>query len=89
MGLWLETIGNFIVLFAAIFATLGKDKITPGLAGLSVSYALQVSFALNESAPGSSDILLTCYLLPGDWGFEYGGQDDMRFGDLHCWGRKN
>ncbi len=35
--------GNFIVLFAGLFAVIDKNRISPGLAGLSVSYALQVS----------------------------------------------
>ena len=40
--MWLETLGNFIVLFAALFAVLERSSISPGLAGLSVSYSLQV-----------------------------------------------
>lgn len=38
----LEMIGNLIILFAALFAVLGKDLI-PGTIGLSITYALQVS----------------------------------------------
>lgn len=37
----LEMVGNLIILFAALFAVIGKDK-NPGLVGLSLSYALQV-----------------------------------------------
>lgn len=38
----LEMVGNLIILFAALFAVVGGDK-NPGLVGLSISYALQVS----------------------------------------------
>ena len=38
----LELLGNFIVLFSAMFAILSED-ISGSLVGLSVSYALQVS----------------------------------------------
>ena len=41
----LETIGNLIVLFASLFAVIGRENgIDPGLVGLSISYALSVSF---------------------------------------------
>lgn len=39
----LEMIGNFIILFAALFAVLGRDELAAGLVGLSISYSLQVS----------------------------------------------
>ena len=48
LAIRLEFVGNFIVLFAALFAVLASiypqfsRTITPGLAGLSISYSLQV-----------------------------------------------
>ena len=38
----LDVVGNLIVLFSGLFAIIQKDTITASLAGLSVSYALQV-----------------------------------------------
>lgn len=38
----LEMLGNLIIFFAALFAVIGKDT-APGLVGLSITYALQVS----------------------------------------------
>ena len=48
LAIRLEFIGNLIILFAALFAALQRNypgvlgRINPGLAGLSISYALQV-----------------------------------------------
>lgn len=39
----LETVGNVVIFFAALFAVLGRDMLSAGLVGLSVSYALQVN----------------------------------------------
>ena len=43
----LETVGNCIIFAAALFAVLGRETLSPGLVGLSVSYALQVTQTLN------------------------------------------
>eukprot|EP00106_Octopus_bimaculoides_P021554 XP_014788996.1 PREDICTED: multidrug resistance-associated protein 1-like [Octopus bimaculoides] len=47
LGVRLETIGNLMVFAAAIFSVTGRDKITGGDVGLSISYALQIVTALS------------------------------------------
>ena len=41
--MWSEFIGDLVILFSAVFVVLGKDALSPGLVGLSLSFALQVS----------------------------------------------
>ncbi len=42
MGVALDSLGGIIVFFTVIFATLERDNITTGTAGLSISFAMQV-----------------------------------------------
>ncbi|KAL9928611.1 multidrug-Resistance like Protein 1 isoform 6-T8 [Glossina fuscipes fuscipes] len=55
LAIRLEMVGNLIILFASLFAVLGGQS-NPGLVGLSVSYALQVTQTLNWLVRMSSDI---------------------------------
>ncbi|NWH60925.1 MRP1 protein, partial [Geococcyx californianus] len=43
----LEFLGNGVVLFAALFAAMGRTYLSPGTAGFSISYALQITGVLN------------------------------------------
>lgn len=42
LGILVEFVGNCVVLFAALFAVIERSSLSPGMVGLSVSYALQV-----------------------------------------------
>nr|CAD7452939.1 unnamed protein product [Timema tahoe] len=56
LSIRLEMISGIIVFFAALFAVLGRETMNPGLVGLSVSYALQVTTTLNLIVRTASDI---------------------------------
>ncbi|NXJ88320.1 MRP3 protein, partial [Corythaixoides concolor] len=56
LGIRVEFVGNCVVLFAALFAVIGKNNLSAGLVGLSVSYALQVTMSLNWMVRMTSDL---------------------------------
>ena len=47
LSIRLEMLGNLIILFAALFVILGRDSLDPGIVGLSLSYAMQITMNLN------------------------------------------
>ncbi|XP_013781403.1 multidrug resistance-associated protein 1-like [Limulus polyphemus] len=56
LAIRLEFLGYCIVFFSALFAVLTKGTISPGIAGLSISYALTVTVNLNMLVRASSDV---------------------------------
>ncbi|XP_066904292.1 multidrug resistance-associated protein 1 isoform X2 [Halyomorpha halys] len=50
-GRWLtirlQTIGSLVVFFTALFTVINKDSSSPGIVGLTVSYALQITVLLD------------------------------------------
>merc|ERR1719500_735471 len=52
----LETVGNCIIFAAALFSVLGRESLSPGMVGLSVSYALQVTQTLNWLVRMTSEV---------------------------------
>ncbi|CAI5445240.1 unnamed protein product [Caenorhabditis angaria] len=58
LGTRLELVGNTVVLFASLSATLSTKYfgLSPGLAGLSVSYALTITEVLNICVRTASDL---------------------------------
>ncbi|KAJ8319363.1 hypothetical protein KUTeg_004454 [Tegillarca granosa] len=47
LAIRLEFVGNCIVFFAALFAVIGRDSLSAGIVGLSITYALNVTQTLN------------------------------------------
>uniref|UniRef100_A0A1B6D6I6 ABC-type glutathione-S-conjugate transporter n=3 Tax=Clastoptera arizonana TaxID=38151 RepID=A0A1B6D6I6_9HEMI len=55
LGTRLESVGNLVILFSALFSVLDKN-LDPGIVGLSVSYALQVTNTLNYCVRMTSEV---------------------------------
>uniref|UniRef100_A0A670YYE1 Multidrug resistance-associated protein 1 n=1 Tax=Pseudonaja textilis TaxID=8673 RepID=A0A670YYE1_PSETE len=56
LAIRLESVGNCIVLFAALFAVIARHSLSPGLVGLSISYSLQITTYLNWLVRMSSEM---------------------------------
>lgn len=52
----LEFVGNCIVSFAALFAVIARKSLSPGIMGLSISYALQLTASLTWLVRMSSEV---------------------------------
>ncbi|KAH9518523.1 Multidrug resistance-associated protein 1 [Bulinus truncatus] len=47
LAIRLEIVGNLIIFFASLFAVLGREELSPGIVGLSITYAMNVTQTLN------------------------------------------
>jgi ABC-type multidrug transport system fused ATPase/permease subunit len=56
LSIRLECIGNLIIMFASLMAVLSRGTIDPGIVGLSLSYALNVTGALNQLVRMTTDV---------------------------------
>ena len=63
LAIRLEFVGNLIIFFAALFAIIQRNyhddlnlRINPGLVGLSISYALQITQSLNYVVRMASEL---------------------------------
>ncbi|KAI4500902.1 hypothetical protein M0802_004113 [Mischocyttarus mexicanus] len=56
LAIRLEMVGNLIIFFSALFVVLGRNTISAGFVGLSVSYSLQITQTLNWLVRMTSDV---------------------------------
>ena len=96
----MEFLGALVVLFASLFATLARDSLTAGLAGLSVSYSQQVcyeSWHIHSHLPPLyisfvlwlSNKCPTCKMTTDYYQFKCLHKDIIRIGKLRCFSGEN
>ena len=56
LAIRLETVGNLIIFCSALLAVLGRNDLSPGMVGLSVTYALSVTQTLNWLVRMTSEV---------------------------------
>ncbi len=56
MAVRLEVITNILTLFTTLFAVLMRDRLTAGIAGLTITYSMQITQSLNWLVRMASDI---------------------------------
>eukprot|EP00094_Tigriopus_californicus_P001437 TCALIF_01392-PA protein Name:"Similar to Abcc1 Multidrug resistance-associated protein 1 (Mus musculus)" AED:0.04 eAED:0.04 QI:0/0.8/0.33/0.83/1/1/6/0/1537 len=56
LSIRLECIGNLIILFAALFTVISRNKLDPGLVGLTLSYALTITNSMSFLVSMTSEI---------------------------------
>ncbi|CAH1274483.1 ABCC1 [Branchiostoma lanceolatum] len=59
LSLGLDVVSNIIIFSATMFAVLGRESLTPGLVGLSITYALQVTLFLGGMVRVTSQLEAT------------------------------
>jgi ABC-type multidrug transport system fused ATPase/permease subunit len=56
LAIRLETIANALTFCTTLFAVLMRDRLTAGIAGLTITYAMQITQSLNWLVRMTSDI---------------------------------
>lgn len=90
LAIRLEFVGNLVVFFAALFAVISRDSLDSGMVGLSISYSLNVSYALMMVSvvvmrPSSCDVtFVSDAWIVGHPNLELACSDDVRAGDQYC-----